>query len=107
MGKLADALKRPGFDCVFDTNFSTDLTIMEEGSEFIERFTHRGKRRWPIFTSRCPGWVRLLKTQFLTYTGNLSTAKSPGRCSARWPRKRKASCPPCATPEEAPARTWS
>ena len=59
---MVAALKRLGFDYVFDTNFSADLTIMEEGSEFIERFTHRGKYRWPMFTSCCPGWVRFLKT---------------------------------------------
>lgn len=77
VGKLVAALKRLGFDYVFDTNFTADLTIMEEGSEFIERFTHRGKHRWPMFTSCCPGWVRFLKTQFPAYTENLSTAKSP------------------------------
>ena len=77
VGKLVAALKRLGFDYVFDTNFSADLTIMEEGSEFIERFTHRGKYRWPMFTSCCPGWVRFLKTQYPAYTENLSTAKSP------------------------------
>ena len=77
VGKLVAALKRLGFDYVFDTNFSADLTIMEEGSEFIERFTHRGKYRWPMFTSCCPGWVRFLKTQYPYYAENLSTAKSP------------------------------
>ena len=77
VGKLVAALKRLGFDYVFDTNFSADLTIMEEGSEFIERFTHRGKYRWPMFTSCCPGWVRFLKTQYPDYAENLSTAKSP------------------------------
>ena len=76
-GRMVAALKRLGFDYVFDTNFSADLTIMEEGSEFIERFTHRGKYRWPMFTSCCPGWVRFLKTEFPDYTENLSTAKSP------------------------------
>ena len=77
VGKLAAALRRMGFDYVFDTNFTADLTIMEEGSEFIQRFTHRGKHRWPMFTSCCPGWVRFLKTQYPAYTENLSTAKSP------------------------------
>ena len=77
VGKLVAALKRLGFDYVFDTNFSADLAIMEEGSEFVERFTHRGKYRWPMFTSCCPGWVRFLKTQYPDYTENLSTAKSP------------------------------
>ena len=76
-GRMVAALKRVGFDYVFDTNFSADLTIMEEGSEFIQRFTHRGKYRWPMFTSCCPGWVRFVKTQFPDYTNHLSTAKSP------------------------------
>ncbi|MDN0031545.1 [FeFe] hydrogenase, group A [Oscillibacter ruminantium] len=76
-GRMVAALKRIGFDYVFDTNFTADLTIMEEGSEFLERFTHKGKYRWPMFTSCCPGWVRFLKTQFPAYTQNLSTAKSP------------------------------
>ena len=76
-GRMVAALKRIGFDYVFDTNFAADLTIMEEGSEFIDRFTHRGKYRWPMFTSCCPGWVRFLKTQYPAYTDHLSTAKSP------------------------------
>ena len=76
-GRMVAALKRIGFDYVFDTNFTADLTIMEEGSEFLERFTHRGKYRWPMFTSCCPGWVRFLKTQYHSYRENLSTAKSP------------------------------
>ena len=76
-GRMVAALKTMGFDYVFDTNFTADLTIMEEGSEFLHRFTHRGKYRWPMFTSCCPGWVRFLKSQFPDYTDNLSTAKSP------------------------------
>jgi len=77
LGKMAAALKQIGFDYVFDTNFAADLTIMEEGSEFLERFTHRNQYTWPMFTSCCPGWVRFLKTQFPKYVHNLSTAKSP------------------------------
>ena len=76
-GRMAAALRRLGFDYVFDTNFTADLTIMEEGSEFLERFTHRDGYRWPMFTSCCPGWVRFLKGQFPAWTENLSTAKSP------------------------------
>ena len=76
-GRMVAALKSMGFDYVLDTNFTADLTIMEEGSEFLQRFTHRGKYRWPMFTSCCPGWVRFLKSQFPDYTDNLSTAKSP------------------------------
>ena len=76
-GRMVAALRRVGFDYVFDTNFTADLTIMEEGSEFLERFTHRNQHRWPMFTSCCPGWVRFLKSQFPTWTEHLSTAKSP------------------------------
>ncbi|MBQ1602311.1 MAG: (2Fe-2S)-binding protein [Oscillospiraceae bacterium] len=75
--RMVTALKMLGFDYVFDTDFSADLTIMEEGSEFIDRFTHRNRYTWPMFTSCCPGWVRFLKGQFPFYTNNLSTAKSP------------------------------
>ena len=75
--RMVAGLKHMGFDYVFDTNFTADLTIMEEGSEFVERFTHRDRYTWPMFTSCCPGWVRFLKSQFPSYTDNLSTAKSP------------------------------
>ena len=75
--RMVTALKAMGFDYVFDTNFSADLTIMEEGSEFLQRFTHRDQYKWPMFTSCCPGWVRFVKGQFPEYTGNLSSAKSP------------------------------
>ena len=76
-GRIVSALKHMGFDYVFDTNFTADLTIMEEGSEFVQRFTHRGKYRWPMFTSCCPGWVSFLKSQYPSYADCLSTAKSP------------------------------
>ncbi|MBR2738600.1 MAG: [Lachnospiraceae bacterium] len=77
VGKMAAALRALGFNYVFDTNFTADLTIMEEGSEFVERFTHRDQYNWPMFTSCCPGWVRFVKSQYPEYTTNLSTAKSP------------------------------
>ncbi|MGN0658454.1 MAG: NADH-dependent [FeFe] hydrogenase, group A6 [Emergencia sp.] len=76
-GKLVSALRRIGFDYIFDTTYSADLTIMEEGSEFVERFTHKEDYSWPMFTSCCPGWVRFVKTQYPEYVKNLSTAKSP------------------------------
>lgn len=76
-GKLAAALRRIGFDYIFDTDFSADLTIMEEGSEFIERFKHKKAHSWPMFTSCCPGWVRFVNTQYPDMAANLSTAKSP------------------------------
>ena len=76
-GRIVTALKRMGFDYVFDTNFTADLTIMEEGREYVQRFTHRGKYRWPMFTSCCPGWVSFLKSQYPSNADSLSTAKSP------------------------------
>ena len=54
-GHMVSALRQIGFDYIFDTNFTADLTIMEEGSEFIERFTHKEQHSWPMFTSCCPG----------------------------------------------------
>ena len=77
VGRMVAALRAIGFDYVFDTDFSADLTIMEEGSEFLERLGHKEDYRWPMFTSCCPGWVRFVKTEFPEYIPNLSTAKSP------------------------------
>lgn len=76
-GKLVAALKRIGIDYVFDTNFTADLTIMEEATEFLERFQNREKYKFPMFTSCCPGWVRFIKHEYPDMIGNLSTAKSP------------------------------
>ena len=75
--RLATALRRIGFDYVFDTNFSADLTIMEEGTEFLRRMQDGKEHKWPMFTSCCPGWVRFLKSQYPDMVGELSTAKSP------------------------------
>lgn len=75
--RLAAALRRIGFNYVFDTNFSADLTIMEEGTEFLTRIQEKDKHKWPMFTSCCPGWVRFLKGNYPDMTAHLSTAKSP------------------------------
>ncbi len=75
--RLVTALKRIGVDYVFDTNFSADLTIMEEGTEFLQRMQDGKDHKYPMFTSCCPGWVRFLKSQYPDMTGELSTAKSP------------------------------
>lgn len=75
--RLAAAARALGMDYVFDTNFSADLTIMEEANELIERLTHKEDYQWPMFTSCCPGWVRFLKSQYPDMTKQLSTAKSP------------------------------
>ncbi len=77
VGKIADALKKMGVDYVFDTSFTADLTIMEEGTEFVERFSKGDMAHYPMFTSCCPGWVRFLKMEYPHLISRLSSAKSP------------------------------
>ncbi|MGN1165409.1 MAG: [FeFe] hydrogenase, group A [Lachnospiraceae bacterium] len=77
VGKILDSLKKMGVDYAFDTCFSADLTIMEEGTEFIKRFTSGELKDRPMFTSCCPGWVRFIKSQFPHLVKYLSSAKSP------------------------------
>lgn len=74
-GKLATALRRLGFDRVFDTNFGADLTIMEEGTELIDRIQNGGVL--PMITSCSPGWVTYCETFFPEFIPNLSSCKSP------------------------------
>ena len=74
-GKMAAALRRLGFDKVFDTNFSADLTIMEEAHEFIGRVQNGGVL--PMITSCSPGWVKYCEHYFPDMTENLSSCKSP------------------------------
>ncbi len=69
-------LRRLGFQAVFDTNFSADLTIMEEASEFVERFAH-GKGPLPLITSCCPAWTDYMEKHHQDFIPNFSTAKSP------------------------------
>lgn len=75
--KIATILREMGVDYVFDTSFTADLTIMEEGTEFVERFTKGDLDEKPMFTSCCPGWVRFIKSQYPSMTSRLSSAKSP------------------------------
>lgn len=77
VNRIAAVLKKMGVDYVFDTSFSADLTIMEEGTELLHRLKKGDLVRYPMFTSCCPGWVRFLKSQYPNLTGRLSTAKSP------------------------------
>lgn len=77
MEKMGEALRQIGFDYVFDTNFSADLTIMEEGSEFLARLGDKENNTFPMFTSCCPGWVRFMKSQYPDMVPQLSSAKSP------------------------------
>ena len=75
-GKLYAALRRLGFDVVFDTNFAADLTIMEEASEFVARFA-KGKGKIPMITTCCPSWVDFMERYYPELIPNFSTAKSP------------------------------
>jgi NADP-reducing hydrogenase subunit HndD len=74
-GKMVAALRRLGFDKVFDTDFSADLTIMEEGTEFLGRLKNGGKL--PLITSCSPGWIKFCEHNFPDLLDNLSTCKSP------------------------------
>lgn len=75
--RLATILHHMGFDYVFDTSFSADLTIMEESSEFLEFMKTKKPNDMPLFTSCCPGWVRFAKSEYPELLGQLSTSKSP------------------------------
>ncbi len=74
-GKMIAAMRRLGFDKVFDTNFSADLTIMEEAHEFLDRVQNSGTL--PMITSCSPGWIRYCENYFPEFIPNLSTCKSP------------------------------
>ena len=76
-GRLVAALKRVGFDYVFDTSFAADVTIMEEASELLARMSNPNDHSWPMFTSCCPGWVSYVSYKYPYYIANLSTTKSP------------------------------
>ncbi len=75
IGKIYAALRRIGFDLIFDTNFSADLTITEEATEFVDRVTNNGVL--PMFTSCCPAWIRYMETQHPDMLAHLSSCKSP------------------------------
>ena len=74
-GKMITALRRLGFDGVFDVDVAADLTIMEEGTEFIDRYENSGTL--PLITSCSPGWVRYCEQFYPEFIPNLSTCKSP------------------------------
>lgn len=74
-GKMAAALRRLGFDKVYDTNFSADLTTVEEGNELIHRVTQGGTL--PMFTSCCPAWVKFVEQEYPELITHLSTCRSP------------------------------
>ncbi len=74
-GAMVSALRHLGFDRVFDTSFTADLTIMEEGSELVHRIQHGGTL--PMMTSCSPGWIKFVETAYPDLIDNLSTCKSP------------------------------
>lgn len=74
-GQMVAALRRLGFDQVFDTNFTADLTIMEEGTELIKRIENN--ETLPLFTSCSPGWIKFIEHYYPEFIYNLSSCKSP------------------------------
>ncbi len=78
-GKMAAALRRLGFNRVYDTNFAADLTIMEEGNELLSRVKNNGTL--PMFTSCCPAWVRFMELNYPDLLPHLSSCKSPQQMS--------------------------
>ncbi|MCL2391707.1 MAG: [FeFe] hydrogenase, group A [Oscillospiraceae bacterium] len=75
IGKIVSALRIMGFDRVFDLNFAADLTTVEEGNEFIQRYTEQ--KNLPQFTSCCPAWVKFAEEYYPNLLNNLSTVRSP------------------------------
>jgi NADH-quinone oxidoreductase subunit G len=75
MGKIVASLHAMGFDEVFDTTYTADLTIMEESAEFLDRVQNGGKL--PLLTSCCPAWVKFVGDQFPDMKENVSTCRSP------------------------------
>lgn len=75
LGKLAAALRRMGFDEIYDTNFGADLTVMEESKELLERL--ESGENLPLFTSCCPGWVKFCENKYPDLREHISTCRSP------------------------------
>ena len=75
-GKMVAALRRLGFDEVYDTTLGADLTVMEESKELVDRLT-KGTGKLPMFTSCCPGWVKFCENEFPELRENISTCRSP------------------------------
>ena len=75
MGKVVAALHSMGFDEVFDTSYTADLTVMEESAEFLDRVKNGGKL--PLLTSCCPAWVKFVDNEFPEMKENVSTCRSP------------------------------
>lgn len=78
-GQMVAAIRRLGFDKVFDTDFAADVVVIEEGTEFLHRLRagEKGKEKLPLFTSCCPAWVKFCETFYPEFLGNISSTKSP------------------------------
>src|SRR5699024_4107034 len=76
MGKIVAALRRMGFDSIFDTSTGADLTVLEESGELAARL-EEGGHELPLFSSCCPAWVRFCETRFSELLPNVSSCKSP------------------------------
>ena len=101
-GKLAAALRRMGFDEVFDTNWGADLTIMEEGTEFLSRFRSvitGGVAELPMLTSCSPGWIQFIEHNFPDELDHLSSCKSPHEMFGAVVKSYYAKKTECARPE--------
>ena len=98
MGKIVNVLHRMGFDEVYDTTFSADLTIMEETAEFIDRVKNGGKL--PLLTSCCPAWVKLVGDQFPDYSENVSTCRYPTGYDVRSSKRILPRSGPCSRKED-------
>lgn len=75
LGRLVAALRRIGFDEVYDTNFGADLTVMEESKELVERL--ESGENLPLFTSCCPAWVKFCENRYPEFRSHISTCRSP------------------------------
>jgi len=109
-GQMYAALRRLGFDAIFDTNFSADLTIMEEGTEFIKRYT--SGENLPLITSCCPAWTDYMEKYASDLTENFSTASPRSRCWVPWrrpttPRKRASTRRRCSSSRSCPVQLRS
>lgn len=106
-GKMHAALKAMGFDYVWDNEFTADVTIMEEGTELIQRISKPDKEKpLPQFTSCCPGWIKFVESFYPDLMPHLSTCKSPIAMLGPWPKlteptkpiarpKKSIPCPSC------------
>ena len=107
VGQLVSVLRKLGADYVFDTTFSADLTIMEEGTELLQRLQAGDLDNQPMFTSCCPGWVRFLKSQFPEMTGR--SARPGWHTTSAWMRTKFTASPSCRASQKRPSascRAW-